>query len=498
MEFHIIRLIPALMAYLFFSGWIIVFYSFGYTFAESAAHAIMTMLMLLSFFFQLAIITGHMWIYPAGYIFLGVLSIYFFIKFKSGIGAIFNNAGSFIKKFPMQAISICCAWTMLCVLSIYLPCSFSAPLPSGILNSQISFMPLNHAFADFPLYPMKSCTGIWGFMAYLSIGFSTYALARRYAWPPMAITAAFIVMSMPRLVAIAISIRPGSEIIPAASALLSFLCMQRAIEYPNTADFLMIIVTIAFSIEKNPVGTAFPCVLAGLCLVLLLRRHGRKIWIRLLKQNFSAVFCFLPFFVIFSQGWLFIHNYIVTKKISGPISPDFFNKDGIMGALANLVRYFFQAIHITRPFDSLIKWMLGFSPENILMKIYTSLFEPLFGNLGANSDFFIRHGKDAVFPWFGPFGFFLVLPAIIYGAIKGQRRIKAIAIALMGYLYIITLAIAWAPCNVKFLTPFFVCGGFLTAFLLPPWRITRMGRGFLQSFSIVLIFYGIFITLDIF
>ncbi len=495
MESHIILLIPALMACLFFSGGLCLFYGSGYTFSESAAHALMTMLMLLSFFFQIGIITGFIWIYPAGCILMAGLCIYFIIKFKTRVAPCFNNAASFIKKFPAPAILISCFWVILCILSIYTHPPWPDLLASGILNSKTSFMPINHAFADSPLYPVKYCTAIWGFMAYMSLGFSTYALARRYAWPPMSITVTLIVISMPRLVII--SVRPGSEIIPAASALLAFLCMQRAIEYPNITDFLMIIISLAFSIEKNPMGIAFPSVLFLLSLVLLLRRHGKKIWAELLKQNILAVLCFLPFFVIFSQIWLFIHNYIVSDNFLAGAPKNFFNQDGIMGALANLVRYIFQSFHLTRPFDSLINWMLGFSPEQAVMKIYTIIFNPLFGNMGASSDFFISHANDAIFPWFGPFGFFLVLPAIIYGVIRGQRRIKAIAITLMGYFYIISLAVSWNPCNVRFLTPFFVCGGFLIAFLLPPWRITRVGRGFLQAAAVLLIFYGILINLNL-
>ncbi|HSO19969.1 MAG TPA: hypothetical protein VLT88_10945, partial [Desulfosarcina sp.] len=40
----------------------------------------------------------------------------------------------------------------------------------------------------------------YGVLAHMAIGFSTYALARRYAWPPMALTVTLMVLSMPRLV----------------------------------------------------------------------------------------------------------------------------------------------------------------------------------------------------------------------------------------------------------------------------------------------------------
>ena len=73
--------------------------------------------------------------------------------------------------------------------------------------------------------------GILGFMAYLSISFSTYALSRRYAWPPTAATASIIVLSLPRLVYLSTS--PGHEIIPTATALFCLLALFRAVESPN-------------------------------------------------------------------------------------------------------------------------------------------------------------------------------------------------------------------------------------------------------------------------
>jgi hypothetical protein len=41
------------------------------------------------------------------------------------------------------------------------------------------------------------------------------------------------------------------------------------------------------------------------------------------------------------------------------------------------------------------------------------------------------------------------------------------------------------------MTPLFVCSGFFTAFLLPPWRIGHNGCRVLQWFCLVMIVYAL-------
>jgi hypothetical protein len=69
--------------------------------------------------------------------------------------------------------------------------------------------------------------------------------------------------------------------------------------------------------------------------------------------------------------------------------------------------------------------------------------------------------------------------------------LKALAVALAGYFYLITLIFSWSPGNARLLTVFFVCGGFSIALLLPPWRLTRKGNRVLQTVSVVLFFYAL-------
>jgi hypothetical protein len=104
--------------------------------------------------------------------------------------------------------------------------------------------------------------------------------------------------------------------------------------------------------------------------------------------------------------------------------------------------------------------------------------------------FAIRWLPDETFSWFGPFGVFLIVPAVAYAMWRGPRRIKAVALAMVVYGYMVALVPAWSPGNAHFFTAFFVCGGFCVAFFLPPWRLTTMGKHVLQLLSIGLLVYA--------
>jgi hypothetical protein len=84
----------------------------------------------------------------------------------------------------------------------------------------------------------------------------------------------------------------------------------------------------------------------------------------------------------------------------------------------------------------------------------------------------------------------LVGPAWLKALVRGPRRLKAVAVALAGYLYLASLLPAWQPGNGRLFMPFWCCAGFMVAFLLPPWRFTRSGRLGLQGISAALLLYA--------
>ncbi len=149
-----------------------------------------------------------------------------------------------------------------------------------------------------------------------------------------------------------------------------------------------------------------------------------------------------------------------------------------------------ESAHFTLQAEQLCRHVFGFSLTVTLMRFYQLAIEPYFGNHGAASAFVLAWTPNARLSWFGPFGFLLVLPALFYALIRGPRRLKAIAIALIGYFYMIALIPAWRPENVRFFTLLFACSGYFSAFLLPPWRLTRARKSILHIACLLLLGYA--------
>ncbi len=237
---------------------------------------------------------------------------------------------------------------------------------------------------------------------------------------------------------------------------------------------------------------AFPAVMIPLSAVLLFRRHGFITWWNLLVSRLRLLPAALAALLLFSQLWLAVLNHARQGQWFGSteFGPFLLNADGIQGALANLIRYVFSSAHFTRPFDVICSWAFGFTVSGTLQRLYEFLVAPVLGNFGAAAPFAIHWLPDERIAWFGPFGFLLVLPAVVYAAIRAPRRLKAIAVGLAGYFFLVVLVAAWCPDNVRFFTLFFVCSGFTLALFLPPWYISPAGRRRLQEIAVLLLLYA--------
>jgi hypothetical protein len=479
----------------------------GNTLAEAAGCAILTALMGLSFVFQLAFLSGMPALYFLVEVVLLPLSLFFCVRLRGHIFALGPMILNFIRSHAFGTTALVLAWAAVLVKVFVYPAAYRIEafgLDPGIgtsltalTDAGASLFPANHCLLPrlFTRFHITAGAGIFGLSAYVAIGFTTYALARRYAWPPTAFTATMVTVSMPRLVLLANS--SGEEILPAATALLSILAVYRAVEQPNIVDLSLLVLGILFTIAGGPMGLVFPSILLLLSMVLLFRRHGTLAWRAIIAARWKVTLLLLPVAVVFSQGWGFVYNlHVFGTWFGGPDASGFqANTDGLQGGFANLLRYLIESIHLTRPMDALCTWGTGASPAAGLEKVHADFILPLFGYLGSVKAFKISWVTESRLAWFGPLGFFLTLPAFGYALVRGPRRLKALGVALAGYVYLVALIPAWAPENVRFFTVFFVCSGFFTAFFLPPWRLTRTGKRFLQTVSILLLIYYLMVKI---
>ncbi len=489
------------------SAFLIFFLHRGNSFAEAASYAIISTLMMLSFIFQVSFIAGS----PAVSFFfeatltIGSLTVIFTLR--NHFKRIWEILKFVFVKQPLAILALFIAFGYLAFLAcVTVPDTAHQELfiKMRMYEHYETFFLPNDYGENFALFPVNTTVlshlffrtgsqvgiGMFGFLAYLSIGFSTYALSRRYAWPATAFTVTFITLSLPRLVFL--STTPGQEILPAAVSLFCILAIYRALEHPEIQDLILLILGILFSISGNFLCLAFPIILIVLSCVLFVRRHGTLTWMSLVTRNWKISLAAVIPILVFSQIWLFAFNIV---KYGGWLGPDdlasyMSTKDNVLlGAFANLVRYFFEIVHLTHPVDMVLNWVLGFSFNGLLMKTYNIFFAPLFGSSGAAVPFALTWLSNGRLSWFGPFGILFVIPSIVVAMFRGHRRLKAIAVALVGYVYIVALVVAWSPGNAQFFTLVFTCGGFCVSFLLPPWRFTTAGKRCLQVISILLLIY---------
>jgi len=124
--------------------------------------------------------------------------------------------------------------------------------------------------------------------------------------------------------------------------------------------------------------------------------------------------------------------------------------------------------------------------QGILEMIYQNTSHLLGGNFGATAKFNLSTGAG-----FGPLSLILVLPAVGYTLVRGPRRLRAIALAIGWYWFLLALVPAWQLDNIQLLTPLMAISGFSVASFLPPWRLSRTGQFMLNLTCLLSLCYSV-------
>jgi hypothetical protein len=457
----------------------------GLTLAEAGAYGLMGPLMLLSLAVQAAALAGcpgAALIFEAALLILAAADL---LRQRRHLGWIMASVAAFGRLNPLLFGGLLGTAAVLLMLLVTLPpLNGATGLPAWSPPSASAFLadpgPANHRVLVDLFERLSAGSGLLGLISYLIIALATYALARRYAWPPTAATVTLVVLSQPRLFYQALS--SGAEILPAAAGLFCLLALYRAVERPRFADLALLLVGLGFTVSDQPLGTAFAVVLGLLSIVVLYRRHGGRFWWWLARQRPLGSLAALAAALVFSQAWRRVPGGAGTAAAHLPP-----NAEGILGAGANALRYMIQSMDLMPAGEQLGRWIFASSPRQGLEGLYRAIVEPLVGQSGAAAPFGLIWGFDPRTAGFGPLGFALVLPAVAYALVRGPRRLKAVATALLGFAYLACLIPAWTPENGVLFTRFFACAGFTVAFLLPPWRLRRRSKLGLQLFCLLLL-----------
>ena len=480
------------------------FLSMGYTFAEAGAGAVVSVFMGLSLIHQISLFVGSA---LPGFILeaVALATILFFgIHRLPRLLRKLASASHLLNQETFSGLTIAAAWIVMAGLVVggwsstdFLPTThpwnglIAGSATGGLfpMAGTDPILPLNatalfYHTARFGLGP-NACG--FGLLAHMAVGFSTYALARRYTWPPMALTVTMMVLSIPRLVFL--GVRPSEELVSTAIIAFSMVLLYRLLEQHQAGDLRFFFLCILFSIYANPLSIALVPVMILLLMVVMIRRHG---WI-MLRELMAAkplitLLALLPALIL-AQVPGFALNLTHDYPLFGvPIA---FDNDGILGAVANLIRYLFISCDPTEPVQRMLVWVVGLDLRRLVMGAYNSVVVPVFGHAGLEGSFsLIFSGSGRM--GFGPFALLLVLPAMAHTLVRGPRRLKAVSVAWMGYLYLAALVVAWHPGSLDVLSPLYAANGFVVAFSLPPWRLRRRGMRLLQTVFAILLAWSLF------
>lgn len=357
--------------------------------------------------------------------------------------------------------------------SLFLSTYTIAPQAAFPVGSDI----LYHLFLRFRLdYGL----GLFSWLSYLVILFGTYGLARPRVSQAIATTTAIVIACLPEIVYQATGTK--NDIIFAAVALGCMLWGDRWLRRPSFESLIGLGLTLCFGVAVKTSFVLFAFFFVLVWLALVLQQGLAMTLLDSLLRHWQAVFlCLLPALVLL-QVWLFAYN---DQQFGTFLGPPLFalnnqNNDGVLGAIANLTRYGFQAIHLLDPLNQLWKSSFGTSLTDGLQLVYDSLFLPLWGTAGFSKlapqtlTFLWQPQEDS--SWFGPVSLLLVFPAAGWSLARGRGFARAMAIVAIAVTFAISYKLGWSPWKARFFTPVVVCTGlsvalFVQRYQAKPWKL---------------------------
>ncbi len=457
--------------------------------SESLSLGIILALILISLIFQTSFLLGFPNLAIFAEITLTLLTIKYIIKNRLFLKEVIRGIWQFFleHKIIVGIITIC--WIYLfCLVTIIPPANWdsmaynlsrvflfqqenSLYLENFTTLRQTMFVVgadiLNHGFLRLD---RDYGVGIFSWLAYVSVGLGTYGLSRSFASTKVSIATTLTIISLTEFCFQATSTK--NDIFTAASALFCFIVADRLLAKPNVKDLAMLLLGIAFgfSVKTTFLGFLAPF---GVCFgTLALIKIGGKTLYKIVIHNWQYFIVLVAPIVIISQSWLFFNNAVSTGDLTGGETIQIVsNNNGILGEIANLVRYLFQSIHFF-PLDYIVKGRLGFDIGEVLVSIYNQIFYPIFGNysMGFINDkpynFSITVLPHEDFSWYGPLAFTIVIPAILWSLIKGNYWLKVQSLSLVGFILIFSFKLYWTPWSNRYVVLFFAASGACVAFFL--------------------------------
>lgn len=335
----------------------------------------------------------------------------------------------------------------------------------------------------------------FSFLSYLSIILGNYCLSRKYLSERGSLAVSLVIASLPQL--LLQSSIAKNNIFTASAAIFCLLAFTRLLDRPTSRNVFLVLLGLVFGLSAKTTFLAFALPFTIFFGLSIVRKYGLQIWVNEIRQHWFWWLIGLIPLVVLSQLWLFIHNHIIWGSWSGPAEFVEFHKNqaGLLGGLANLVRFGFQFIDFLNITNLLTQEIFNFSPVDTLKVIYDSIFEPIFGEAALQSQrpFSMIWRVHQTHGGFGPLGLLIVIPSILASLRTRPSFTRNLALTLISFLLIFCLSSAWSLYKIRMLVVFFACSGPCISDLLSRLTIAGKQRNLLflgiSYASIFLLFY---------
>jgi hypothetical protein len=337
--------------------------------------------------------------------------------------------------------------------------------------------------------------GLFSWLSYVSLLFGTFALARSHFNHAIALTTALTIVCLPEIVYQATATK--NDIFLAAVALACVLWANRWLNIQSLESLIGLGLTLCFGVAVKTSFVLFAFFFVPLWLSMVIGQKRLIILLRLLVVHWRRVLlCLIPAGVL-SQVWLFWDNYQQFGEWIAPADFAFINQnnDGIVGGIANGIRYGLQSLHFLRPVDEWCHRLLGWRLTSLLQSIYDTIVEPIVGKAGfaeiaIELPFRILWEPREYASWFGPMSVVLIYPAVLWSLVRGKGLARIMAAVSILLAMTMSYELGWSPWKNRFFTLVFTSAGFCVAAFLHQMRPRQWTHAAIRWLSIVILGYA--------
>ena len=331
---------------------------------------------------------------------------------------------------------------------------------------------------------------IFSMLCYAVIIFGTYALVSKFDSIDrtirnnlkLSLITSIVISSLIELVLQATSTK--NDIGTAAVAVVCFLAGYNFLYESDRLSLKILITSLLIGVSFKGYFVLFALPFSLFILYYSLKRFSLKLLLSYIKMNY--LFYLLPFAIFIFFSLFVANNYINYGGFVG--NPKYFNRymnhDGLEGAAINACRYVIQGMEyptflggnfLKKAHDTFLKKKASIGSLEIFIK------EMPLGNIVADEDT----------SWYGPLGFLLIIPAIIYSLFKGSGYVRLTALSLVSFYLLICYSVAWNPYAGRLFSLFYAASGLNVAFLLSRLRFKNFNYLIIAS-SLILCFAALF------